>query len=354
MLSREAGGLLAWENVRRTLYRIRSFKMPSCHNINELDNLLNNNKFVYETYGVIRGKPYFNGSIDGQFIFSNGDMIADLDEHFELFIDGTHGIVPYKQEQLLVILATLCKKPRPIIYVLMTDRKESTYTRIFQYIKDAIFPANKCFYKPAAITADFEMALRNGVKNVWQEIEIFGCYFHFCQALHRRASSYDYLLERIENSEKHKEFLMMIMRLGLLPIEMIDDGIAALKKFKEDDVDLQRDFLAFMHYFDKTWIGRYPVNEWCISGRQIRTNNFVEGHNFKIKQFIPTNPTPWSFLDGLKDLYYDADASYINAKAKNISYKDKSRFTAPLKELIPKLKNGIIDELEFLSQIAFV
>lgn len=351
-MSREAAGLMSWENVRGTLNRIRRSKMPACHNIEELDELLNNNQLVYETYGKIRGKSFFNGSIHGQMVFSHPELIPELGPNFEIFVDGTFKVVPHHQTQLLVVMATICGKPRPIIYAIMNELTEEMYTSVFEFIRDAVLPANKCPYSPKSATMDFEMGMRNAVKNVWMDINVFGCNFHYCQALRRNAM--DFLQDRIENSPKHKEILLMLMRSSLLPLDMLHDGINAIKSFIENDPVLSEDFKYFMEYFDFTWKERYPPEEWCVSGQKYRTNNHIEGYNNKIKKWIPLNPSPWKFLDALQDLAYDADSDLENAKSKGIIYKDVSRLTPHLNELLPQLEEGIIDELEFMSKMACV
>jgi hypothetical protein len=351
-LNLEAAGLLTWHNIRGTLYRIRSLKMPNCHNISELDDLLNNNDLVYKTYGQMRGKPFYNGSVNGQLIFSNPNLIEALDYDFELFIDATFGVVPYKQEQLLVVMATLQNKPRPIIYAIMSDRTQKTYEVIFKFIKQAVLPANKCFGSPKSITMDFEKAMRNAALKTWPGVSVFGCNFHMCQAIDRKASSLNYLQKSLELSAKHNELLTMIRRISLLPLNMVYDGIKAIKLFMEMDKELNRDFCSFFKYFESTWIKRYPPHEWCVSSQRFRTNNHVEGHNHKIKQWIPINPTPWFFLEGLLDLAYDASAEFVNAREKNLTYPDNSKITPLLNLLMPQLLEGSIDELEFLSKLA--
>lgn len=353
-MSSEAAGLMTWSNVKCTLNRIRRLKMPPCHNIDDLNELLNRDGPVFENYGKIRGKHFFNGCLEGQFFFSHPDLISALQDGFELFIDATFGVVPYHQEQLLVVMATLMGKPRPIIYIIMSHKTEEIYTKVFQFIRDGILPSNNCFHTPRKVTMDFEMGLRNAAKNVWPEISVFGCNFHYCQALRRNAKSYDYLFKKIENCRKHKEVLKMLMRASLLPIEMVYDGIDAIKKLIENDKDLKENFNSFMEYFNRTWLQRYTPDDWCVFGQRYRTNNHIEGYNCKIKNWIPLNPTPFDFLESLLDLAYDADAEYQNAKEKRIVYKDESRLTPHLNILLPQLLDGTIDELEFMSQMACV
>ena len=148
----------------------------------------------------------------------------------------------------------------------------------------------------------------------------------------------------------------MFMRLSLLPLEMVENGINALINFIETDTALVNDFELFIDYFQRTWMQRYPIAEWCVSECRYRTNNSLEGYNGKIKHFIDLNPTPWLFLEGLQDLAFDADTEFENARTRALVTvdQDNSRLTPTLQRLLPQLRNGEIGELEFLRTMARV
>lgn len=354
-MSRQAAGLMAWQNVRGTLLRIRRQIMPPCTNFAELDFMMDNNKLVYETYGVIRGKAFFNGSVNGQMIFSHPKLIPALEEGFELFVDATFKVTPFYQRrhQLLVVMATILGKPRPIIYAIMMNKSEENYKEIFDFIKNVVFRFHKCFHTPIAATTDFEMALKNAIKHTWPGIQTFGCNFHFCQALHRNAKLTGLSTKIKDNSEHHKT-LRMFMRISLLPIEFVERGINSLIAYIESNHILAKDFKIFIEYFRKTWTLLYPFREWCVSTGRYRTNNSLEGYNSKIKKWIPLRPTPWQFLDGLLDLAYNADSDFENARNRNeiLHDEDLSRLTPELKICVPQLLNGNINEMEFLRRMA--
>lgn len=354
-LSREAAGMLCWKNVKATLQRIRRQKMPSCRNLKEFDDLLNYNDYVIETYVKMRGKNFYQGSIDGQIIFAHPDLIPNLSEGFEIFIDATFKVVPFKAYQLLIIMATLLNRPRPIIYIVMTKKSERMYQKVLEFVRDVILPANDCFYTPTAATMDYEMGLRNAVKKTWPNIKSYGCNFHFCKALFQNAILFKNLSKSVlGNSSKHHECLLMFMRLSLLPLADVKAGIAVILQYIQDDPELKLDFLPFIKYFNATWTGRYKIEDWCVSDRRYRTNNVLEGYNAKVKQYIQLNPSAYAFLQGIVDLAYDADSDYENEKRKPQIYNDvdRSNITPLLNDLLPKLKDGSLSILDFLKKLA--
>ena len=50
----------------------------------QLDTLMNENDLVFETYGKIREIDFYQGSVDGQMIFPNLELIQHLDADIEI------------------------------------------------------------------------------------------------------------------------------------------------------------------------------------------------------------------------------------------------------------------------------
>lgn len=69
----------------------------------------------------------------------------------------------------------------PLFYVLLPNKTQRTYTRLFGLIK-GLRPT----MIPELVYMDFEMALINSVRSSWPTAEIQGCLFHFHQSIMRR------------------------------------------------------------------------------------------------------------------------------------------------------------------------
>lgn len=113
------------------------------------------------------------------------------------------------------------------------------------------------------------------------------------------------------------------------------------------------DFEDFIEYYQHVWFTRFDPETWCVSDRDRRTNNNVEGHNRKIKQYILQNPSPREFLQGLRDLMIDSCAKFTRDVRQNVvTPPDRSRLSVPLQVALQKLNDDDIDEIEFLEIMA--
>lgn len=348
-----ASGMFAWEHCRRTLQKIRHNQMPKCQNLSQLEHFLeDDNSIVHKIFGKIRDTEFYQGAVNGNIIFANMELIEQLPENVELYVDATFKVSPFLSRQLLIILAELQNRPRPILYAIMNGQSTNDYQCIFEAFRDGILSHDGILREPKILTSDFEQSMRLAVHNVWPTCQRVGCNFHFCQAIRRKARSLQTLSTKIDSSKIHHHIVKMFMRLSLLPTARIVVGFDSLINF----IHLQKlfgDFEEFLDYFKKTWLGRFPLEEWGVSERDRRTNNNVESYNRTIKLVIPMNPTPWVFLDSLLDLAYQASASFASDRHNNVPRPpDNSYISEPLEIALSMLNEGKIDELEFLKKMA--
>jgi hypothetical protein len=347
-LSEEVLAKLSWEKCRKTLQRIRSAKMPPCGSLLALENLLEDeSSFVYSKYGTVKGSRFYQASVNGNLIFAIRDLIKELPENFDMFVDGTFGITPFstRNQQLLVIFGEIQKKPRPLAYIIMNGKSAKDYASVFEFLRDAVFSFDGTIRKPKRATCDFESGMRSGMKAVWKDIELIGCYFHFTQALGRNAGP------KISRGTKaHKKILWLFKRLALLPIEKVDEGYQEIVRYIRQE-KLFADFKDYLAYFRQTWFVRFPKKQWNVSSVVRRTNNNIEGYNHKLKIEINSNPSPWEFLDSLNDIAIEAITSLYADKMTNKSPVDRSRLTKPLKKALDRLQTGSITVFGFLEEL---
>ena len=69
-------------------------------------------------------------------------------------------------------------------------------------------------FNPQIVAADFELAMHQGAKDVWPNIMIHGCYFHFNQALRRRFNEVGLKVQL----SKNKEFNKAVIRNPIIQI----------------------------------------------------------------------------------------------------------------------------------------
>lgn len=352
-LSLEAAGYVNWENCRQTLQRIRHRLHPPCQNLDDLEALLEDEQGpVFEQYGQIHGERIYIGAVNGQMLFANQTLISHLPGVVELYVDGTFGVTPFRARQLLVVMAELQGRPRPIMYAIMSSQTTADYESILRFLGVALLGVRRAVL---SVTSDFEQAIRAAVLNVWPQAEIIGCNFHHCQALERHAKQSPGLAGgKLADGTPYRHILRMFKRISLLPLRRIDAGFAAILDYIQEQGDEEGfepdDFDEFAQYFQQTWFTRFTPTLWCVSDRDRRTNNNVEGHNRKIKGEIHENPSPWEFLQGLRDLMLDACGKFERDRRTNAPPpEDLSLITVRLKAALQRLINDEIDELEFLK-----
>ncbi|KAG0437106.1 hypothetical protein DMUE_3879 [Dictyocoela muelleri] len=109
-------------------------------------------------------------------------------------IDGTFKVVPHGFYQLLTIQGLILNKFFPIVYILLKNKKSSTYRAAIEKCSELLN------LNPQNIISDFEKSLYNSVNLVFKNSSYFGCYFYFVQSLWRR-------LQNIGLSETYKNNL---------------------------------------------------------------------------------------------------------------------------------------------------
>lgn len=83
--------------------------------------------------------------------------------------------------------------------------------------------------RPRKIMSDFELPARNACKEIWSDIHVFGCNFHYAQALRRKAKSIPQLSRLLMQNRNASIVLKMFMRLSLLPVNRVQNGMRVSK-----------------------------------------------------------------------------------------------------------------------------
>ena len=79
---------------------------------------------------------------------------------------------------------------------------------------------------PSSGTIDFEIAVRNALKQISTDVRISFCYFHFCQSLLRHVQNQGKKLRYGEAEDIYRNYVRMAAALAFLP------AIAVIKRFE--------------------------------------------------------------------------------------------------------------------------
>jgi len=129
----------------------------------------------------------------------------------------------------------------------MTDKRTSSYEAVFKFIEDNTFQM-----QPALFMADFETGLRAAIMNYFPQVQLRGCWYHYCASIRRRLMTL-HMHRLITDDPAGLKIYRMFLSLPLLPKERILDGFNVIKTFAREN-RLFHEFKIFFGYFHDFWI----------------------------------------------------------------------------------------------------
>lgn len=163
----------------------------------------------------------------------------------------------------------------PLIFALLPNKSQATYNILFNLIKSALIN-----FKPKKYHSDFERGAMNAIQEVYPEIEIRGCYYHWHKALWHQRKSLKL------KSKGQTRIIGLTAALPLLPAEAMLDGYEYIKK-----EGCELNMKTFFKYIDKFWKKMYFSHILSVFGERHRTNNVMEGFHSKLNKKINKNTT---------------------------------------------------------------
>ncbi|KRY06359.1 hypothetical protein T12_8477, partial [Trichinella patagoniensis] len=137
-------------------------------------------------------------------------------------MDGTFKVVPQWYQQLFTIHAlwrvSWCQQST--VYVRVKILEHSTLIN-----KAAVLEVD---LNPDTIICDVETALILAIQGYFLNTRVQGCYFHFCQAVHRKVSELG-LKTRYRTDEQTRRKIRMLLATAFLPVPQVDMGVSLPK-----------------------------------------------------------------------------------------------------------------------------
>ena len=151
--------------------------------------------------------------------------------------------------------------------------------------------------------ADFETPLRQAILEIIPIALLLGCWFHFCKRLVKKLGDLN-LMKLYKDPDDHTfyVFVRCFLMLPLLPKDLIISAFDVLVKLAELNVPYgyKKKFKLFVKYMERTWMdGLYKIDEWCVYGSWIRTNNCTESMNFVSSQTFGKHPLYHDWIQSL-------------------------------------------------------
>ncbi|KAL3113218.1 hypothetical protein niasHT_018372 [Heterodera trifolii] len=165
--------------------------------------------------------------------------------------------------------------------------------------------------RPDNIIIDFEKSVENIFRNLIPTANIHGCFFHFSQAIWRKAQHLG-LERRYVADEDYRTFIKMFTALSFCPTADVAQHFNSLSLYFINSAGNDQAHLEFIDYFESTWIGRptrrpmFQHEMW--NNREItiqhltRTTNSVESWHHQIQaKFLSPHPNIFAFIGGIRE-----------------------------------------------------
>jgi hypothetical protein len=309
----EAGVSVAFGDVESSMYKRRRLQLPTLpKHANDVTALITGTRFE-----MCDGQPFFRGTVSSDMgtacIFASTAQMELLSASSAVHFDGTFKTVPRQFYQLFTIFVAREQYLFPVCFIIMTGKSKNLYIAVFNKLKSLV-PE----FSPANIMADFEDASVLAFKEVYgQSVEAEGCWFHFAQAVVRKAKKIGLSSAFTDDAEAGK-CIRCITCLPLLPPNDIQGALSELETFLPQSSDSNKPLLRrLLDYVRRSWLLKSSIGPTRLSvvGRVHRTNNGVESfHNCFGRLVKVCHPSFYAFVEYLQEVTVSnmADVQRLN------------------------------------------
>lgn len=338
-------------NLKQTVYRVRKKLSPHLPSPSDLAGLVIPEQFRFYKYNITQKEPYLlsdSGPTEKRIlIFGRQSWLRFLAQSPVCYGDGTFKLAPPMFHQVFVLMAKRQGGIFPIVYVLLPDKRQVTYKKMFDMIIELV-PE----FQPMKFSCDFEMAVINAVKMCFPTVRIHGCFFHLAHNIFKKLVALG-LKEEYTKYDKFALQARMIAALSFVPTDKLPFYFEELKKH------CQPELMPLLTWFHQYYIGTFahpPMfhrDYWNQHQRVLdgddRTNNYVESAHRKVyRQLDVQHPNLWKFIDGLRRIQIDQDCYYRHLVAKRGRRVKRGKIVT-----LDKSLTELADEpMEFLEGVA--
>lgn len=290
-------------------------------------------------------------------IFGTGQFLSNAcKEDAVIFGDGTFKACPKQFKQIYTLHCEMSGKMFVIIYALLPDQTEVTYSRMLSLIDAHAWEYCGKRFKPKTVMIDFEVAMISAIRNFNQDIEIKGCLFHFGQCLWRRIQFHK--LGQLYNEDQH--FKINFNRIKSLAFLDPSEFAEAVPILLEELLILENDDVnQLIMYLELNWLNhdaRFPWSMWNhASNESARTTNAVEGwHNRLNRDIRVAHPRLSQFITSVKNFQTEDERDLTTLTLSQACHYKKKKFRdldEKIQRAKEKYRNREIDRNTFLDSI---
>ena len=163
--------------------------------------------------------------------------------------DGTFQFVPSGIYQIYSLHLAIGSTTYPICHVFMNHNTKEAYMELFKYLQ------NTFEFNPKSAVMDFERSSRASFNIVFNDKKVFGCTFHFGNALQQNLKHHG-LYKYYKKDNDLYLIIKSITGLQYVDVEQINDLFQLIeKKATEVNDNIKSKVHDFILYVKRTWIG---------------------------------------------------------------------------------------------------
>lgn len=179
----------------------------------------------------------------------------------------------------------------------MQSRTTEAYREVFSRIKEEL-PGLTI----PAYMGDYDKAMRGAFAAEFPTARIYGCWFHYSQALTKYASRSSVgLAKAIKIRGPIRRRFLPFTSLALLPP---GDIPTMFERLAQRAIQVDERFVPFVNYIRSFWLGDIGATGTSVYRAPCRTNNGVESHNATLLRRTEKHGKLWNLIGELQSIAY--------------------------------------------------
>jgi len=290
--------------------------------------------------------------------------------------DGTFKACPPPFRQLYTVHARVNGTFPPCLFAFLPNKRQVTYEAFWGAVRELVTGEG-----PQQALLDFEQASLNGFRSKFDDSEVKGCFFHFCQAIIKRVAELGLKKAYFCRESKVRLSIKSLMALSTVPEEDVVHAFETLlnsdifpgndESDDEDDERRQREaekMQDLVSSVERTYIRgrnnqapRFAIELWntreAALTKSPRTTNGAEGWHSSVNRCLTCKPPSlWKSLQALQGEIQLAELSLANmytaVRARQISQKAAQKADDLANACRQYNRNDIMEYLQAVAIIA--
>ncbi|CAG5075317.1 Protein of unknown function [Cotesia congregata] len=212
-------------------------------------------------------------------VFIDGIMLQNF-TNVNLYVDATYKVCPRQPNkkiyQFFTIMASFDDTVLPVAWSFKSHKSMPCYHSVmnrFQQLTPHL--------QVLSITTDFEVSLRNVLRELYPNAVLKGCYFHHVQALMKKAEKIK-LLDVLNDWDDGQDFFRKLITLAFA---------------------FHAAFHQFLLYYESYWLKVIKPENFSVFGCRDKTNNYVEANNRRLNMKFGVHLSIWNSTEKPMALY---------------------------------------------------